>query len=151
MGEKRSVWKAILIISIIIAVIATIYFTFFFYYGCYDKECFRAHQKKCVKTKYISETEDTIWSYVIKGKKEGGCEISVEVVRIKKGSLDRKDLEGKAMNCLLLLEDTSPPEKDISRCSGLLKEELQNKIIQKLHSYILENVGEIGEELDTVV
>ena len=54
------------------------------------------------------------------------------------------------MNCYLPLGDTSYPEGNIQQCKGELKEELQNLIIQKLHSYILENLDKISGELSTL-
>jgi hypothetical protein len=41
----------------------------------------------------------------------------------------------------------SSPEDDLSRCTGQLKENLQEIIIQKLHAYVVENLGQISKEL----
>ena len=42
------------------------------------------------------------------------------------------------------------PEKDLSKCHGRLKEELQAIIINKLHTYIIENIGEFRGNLTSV-
>ena len=124
--------------------VAAIYFTFFFAYGCDDLSCFRAHQKECSRTKFIHLTEETTWNYHIKGKEDGKCKIDVQVIDMKGGSLEKTKLNGKTMTCLLPLGSVVSPEGDISLCHGLLKEELQNLIIQKLHSYVVENLGDIS-------
>ena len=149
--KKGDNWKAYLTIGIIILFIATIYFTLFFYYSCNDLECFQGHQKKCVKTKFIRNTEDTIWEYTIKGEQDGKCMINVKILTIRIGTADKQILEGKDMNCFLPLKSTAFPEENLEKCHGVLKEEMQNLIIQKLHSYIVENVGEIGEELGKIL
>jgi hypothetical protein len=61
--------------------------------------------------------------------------------------LDRTELEGQSMNCLVPLGSSAAPEADISNCHGILKEELQEMIINKLHAYVVDNLGEIGDEL----
>ena len=144
-------WKIILIVFILIILVAAIYFTFFFSYTCKDMACFKSHQEKCVHTKFIYDIEETKWLYYIKGKEDGKCEINVKVLQIKAGSIKRAVLEEKSMNCFLPLKSLVSPESDLSLCHGLLKEELQNLIIQKLHAYIIESVGEIGEELEGIV
>jgi hypothetical protein len=51
------------------------------------------------------------------------------------------------MTCYLPIGDDRVPEADISVCHGILKEELQAIIIEKLHLYVVENIGEISSEL----
>ena len=147
MKLKRSDWIAIGIIVIIILSILGLYFTFYYSYKCENLECYLSHQKDCSKTTFIRDSKETTWKYFVKGKANGNCEVDVKVLKVKQGSADKKKLEGKAMTCLIPLESTVLPESDISKCHGELKEEMQNLIIQKLHSYIVENLGEIGEEL----
>ena len=143
MKRGRKIFIAIIIIVLLVA----IYFTFFCFPKCNDLACFRAHQQKCSKAKYLDEAESVLWKYRILGKEDGKCEIEVEVLRINEGGLDKKVLEGKSMMCLLPLGSISAPESDLSGCRGFLKEELQGLIIRKLHTYVLDNIGEINEEL----
>ena len=42
------------------------------------------------------------------------------------------------------------PEKDLDSCKGELKENLQSVIIENLYKYIIDNLGEISEELRRV-
>lgn len=137
-------------VLILIVLIAAIYFTFFFYYKCDDAACFKAHQEKCSKTKFLNNIENAEWQYKINGKKDGKCEISVKINQVNKGDVDKLTLEGKSMICLLPVGDINSPEGDISNCHGELKEEMQWLIIQKLHNYIVTNLGEIGVELNNI-
>ena len=83
---------------------------------------------------------------MIEGNSKGDyCKIQVKLLEVKQGTIDSEILEGKKMTCLQLKGDTRFPEKDISSCTGKLKEELQDLIIQRMHNYLLENVGEIQE------
>jgi len=148
---KGGIWKLILFIFIIIVLSVAVYFTFFFYYKCKNIECFKTHQEKCSKSKYIHDTEDATWLYYIKGKEDNKCEIKVEILEIKQGDLDKLILKGKTMDCYLTLGNLASPESDLTKCHGILKEELQNLIIEKLHAYIVENIGDISAELKKVI
>ncbi|MCW8966859.1 MAG: hypothetical protein OQK82_09280 [Candidatus Pacearchaeota archaeon] len=141
------VGRVILFFGIVIIFFSAVYFTFFFSYSCDDLACYKAHQRECSRTKFVNNNEGTIWKYQIIGEANKTCEIDVEVLQIKEGSTDKKRIEGKTMICYLPLGDDTSPELDITNCHGLLKEELQKMIIEKLHLYIIENIGEISEEL----
>ena len=147
MKRSEKIWIALGIFVLIILIVA-IYFTFFFSYKCADLSCFQAHQEKCSKTRFVYDTPEMTWKYFILGKEGRNCEIKVTALQVKLGAVDKAKLEGKTMNCFLPLGDLSLPETDISRCHGLLKEELQDMIIQKLHQYIVGSVGQIAEELE---
>jgi hypothetical protein len=151
MALKRSDKVALMIIGIIIVIIVSLYFTFYYAYTCKDMACYESHQEKCSKTVFVNDAEDTVWKYFIQGKTDGKCEVEVTALVIKEGDISQKKLEGKSMTCLLPDKSTALPESDIARCSGELKEELQNLIIQKLHTYILENLGTISQELQQAI
>ena len=65
-------------------------------------------------------------------------------MRLKKGDLDLEVLDGESMVCDVL-GFKNYPEEDISRCSGKLKEEMQEIVIQRMHDYLLENLGDLEE------
>ena len=140
-------FRWVLFTVFIIVLALAIYFTFFYATKCNDYECFNSRLQKCSKASLQYEGQDATWYYKILGKSDGNCEVYTELRQIKKGKIDIKILEGQSMNCFLPLGVTDFPEKDISRCHGMLKESLQDTIIQKLHSYILGNLGQISEEL----
>lgn len=147
MNKKGGAIKTILIVLVLVVLVGAIYFTFFYAYSCDDKACFMAHQEECSRTKYTNEDDDAVWKYHIKGKEGNNCVVNVKLERVKEGNLDLVKLQGKEMDCSLPLGITSSPEADISRCHGLLKEGMQDLIINNLYAYILDNVGEIDEGL----
>ncbi|MBD3247541.1 hypothetical protein GF378_02890 [Candidatus Pacearchaeota archaeon] len=149
MKLKKSDKIALAIIGLIVIIMIAMYFTFYYYHTCEDMSCYVAHQKECSRTRFVNDAENTVWEYLIKGTTNGKCEINVKVLRVKTGDVSQKKLEGKEMTCYIPKGSKSLPEADIAMCNGKLKEQLQNMIIQKLHTYILENLGEIGQELQT--
>lgn len=148
---EKGDWIAIISIILSVLVILAVYFTFFFSYTCEDLSCYQAHQRECAKTKFINDQEDITWNYFIKGTNSNRCVVNVEILKIKEGAVSNQKLVGKDMDCYLPFGSAVAPEGDLSRCHGILKEELQNSIIQKLHSYILENIGQISEELQKAI
>lgn len=142
----------LIVLGILVILGIAVYFTFLFNYNCEDNdiECFRSHQAKCLKTEYISDDIDVTWEYDIKGKKDNICEIDVKIVKVKGGMIENKRLEGKEMTCSVMYGSTEPPESDTSKCKGELKEEMQALIIQKLHAYIVSNLGQIDSNLNSM-
>lgn len=140
-----------LLILIIALVIFTGYFLFFYAKPCEDVQCFINSMKNCRSISWIREDAQASWLYIIKGSAKGdSCKINVKLLEIKQGTTDTEELKGKEMLCIFQKSETQFPEKDISKCSGVLKEELQDLIIQRMHNYLLENVGEIKQEFKGV-
>ena len=148
--KKRLSWKFIVFVLIVVVLIAAMYFTFFFSYSCDRYECLMANLQECKRATLLYEHQDTTWNYAILGQKGSRCEVEVTLLQIKQGKLDIEKLQGDSMTCLMPLGVTQAPEKDISLCSGPLKEGLQDLIIQRLHNYILANLGKIESELTGV-
>jgi len=148
MGKRIGIF--FLTILIIVVLSAAFYFTFFFAYKCDSKECFVTKHAECKRSTYMNEIDGISWLYHIKGKSKNNCKISVKILEVKEGSIDQEKLEEKEMDCLMEIGDISSPESDIGRCHGELKEELQGMIIKKLHQYVLDNLGEISEDLNSI-
>lgn len=144
MSEKGKVWKIIIAVLIILTLISAIYFTFFFYYKPEDINHFKSKQTRCIKAVFINDLKTTTWSYKVKGKQAGNCIIEVGILQVKEGSMDRKRLEGKFMDCYLKLTSIAAPESDLTLCHGRLKEDIQEIMIKNTHSEILSNIeGEL--------
>jgi len=140
-----------LVILIIALIIFSGYFLFFYARPCADSTCFVNAMTTCKSVSWIREDVQASWLYTIKGTaKTNACKVEVQLLKIKQGTIDTEQLQGKKMTCTLNKGETKFPEKDISKCSGVLKEELQNIIIQRMHSYLLENIGEIKQEFKEV-
>lgn len=142
--------KIRILISVLILIIAAIILVVFFFFTnikeCDSSECFSQALSKCTRVSYIREDPKAAWDYKITGSNnENSCNIDVRLLRLNQGTVDIEILEGSKMTCVINRAETRPPEENIKDCSGLLKERLQEIIIERMHSYILKNIGEIKE------
>ena len=137
------VWVAVVVV-VIVLYLAWLFFTG--YVECEDRECFNANLVPCIKTKYLGG-DSMIYEYIILGKNKNLCEVQVTLVQGELSNQDSKALEGKTMVCNLPLGVVMNPESSIENCHGPLKEGLQDLIIQKLHTYIVQNLGRINLEV----
>jgi hypothetical protein len=154
--EKRvSYLRVILLILLLVLIAVAIIYFLTHKKVCKDNACFMDNMQKCSKAEYLNDAPDAAWLYAIDGRvAEDGdklCKINVKLVAIKKGSVEMRQIEGLDMDCYLPLGFIGTPHYDLSKCHGNLKEGMQDMIINKLHSYILENIGRISEELTRAV
>ena len=126
----------IISIAIVILVIALVYINFFYAKKCADDGCFYKAMEKCSRVSYSKEQDNYNSLWKISGKSKNNCIIQVKVLEIKKNSTNLAGLNGKSMECELPRGIKLPPDKEINRCSGLLKEELQRIKINELSAYI---------------
>ena len=148
--DPKSTQRAVYVLPIVILLIiilVLIYFLFFYTNACTSKECFYNSLKDCKRTSYVREDERASWFYRITGgSKEYNCKVEVRLLKMKQGTIDIEKLEGKKMSCLVPKDEIEYPERDMTKCAGLLKEELQEILIQRMHNYLLQNLGELKEE-----
>ena len=136
---------------VILLVLAGIYLTFFYKQPCSNEACWEERLRDCKRTKFVNNDVDVIWEYKVNGKTQDKCEVTVEAISIKRGLKKSEILEDKKMVCLRPIGSIPKPESDPNLCTGPLKEAMQELIIQKLHEYIVQNVGEIGSEAIEVI
>ena len=125
-----------LVLLFITLVVFTSYFLFYYPKPCADTngECFSNAMANCKSVSWIKEDVEASWVYTIKKtSRDYSCEVEVKLLKMKEGTIDSEELQGKKMLCIIPKGETQFPEKDISRCSGELKEELQDLIIQRMH------------------
>ena len=122
------------------------WFYFFSYNICEEEICFERALTKCDRAKFISG-EDMIFKYAIKGRDNGKCVVDVELLQGELNNADSQKLEGQKMTCELPLGAAVSPEADIGACHGLLKEGLQDLVIRKLHTYLVQNLGRLNLEV----
>tara|TARA_Y100000310_G_scaffold326837_1_gene392290 strand:- start:14530 stop:14997 length:468 start_codon:yes stop_codon:yes gene_type:complete len=153
MKRKRDWILVSLVIGIILlgGLSVGVYFFYFNNSLCHDFECFEKNMERCSRAEYINEEPEASWYYKVNGFGGEGCEINVRLIQAKKGELGIDELEGLEMTCEYGKGIVAYPEKDLNKCHGRLKEEMQEIVIKKLHSYLLENLGPIEEELETVL
>lgn len=149
--KKRVVILSILLILALIGLVMSAYYIYFFMHKCSTQECFYNALTQCKKTLYISENADSDMEYKILGRENDKCNVYVRLLQIKKGSAELAILEDKDMICSLPYGVLEEPEKNLKNCHGRLKEEIQNIIIQRMHSQIVENLGKISEETTQVI
>ena len=140
-----------LIILIIALVAFSSYFLFFHVRQCEDAECFVDAMIHCKRVSWIREDIQASWLYIITGNAKGDvCDVEVQLLEIKQGAIDNEKIQGKKMTCTFLKSEIRLPEKDLFNCEGELKEKLQEIIIQKMHNYLLNNLGEVGGEFEGI-
>jgi hypothetical protein len=146
--DKRGYFdKRLLLIPFgIIAVVVTVLLLFFGYNECDDWECFNHGIKNCDRTKFIGGSK-MIFEYTIKGLHDDKCEVGVELLQGELNNQDSIKLENQKMVCLLPKGFVMIPESDIGNCHGLLKEGLQDLVIKKLHTYLVQNLGRLNLEM----
>jgi len=141
---KRNLFIIILFIALILVVG---YMVFFYTKICVNFECFQESMEECSRADYINEEPEASWGYKIKGREGINCVVEVTLLNAKKGELGINEFVGHKMDCSYPAGISAYPEKDLDKCHGRLKEDLQEIIIEKLHLYVLENLKEFQESL----
>ncbi|MBT3398287.1 hypothetical protein HOA55_05495 [archaeon] len=139
-------WKWFILLIAVAVVIWLVWFFFFGFDSCESWECFNDHLEECSKARFIGGSR-MIFDYTIYGDSGDSCEVGVELLQ---GELDNQDsikMEGHKMKCNLPLGVVMIPESNIGACHGLLKEGLQDLIIEQMHTYIVQNLGRINLDL----
>ncbi len=139
-------WRKFFTLVVLIGFIWSIWFVFFSYNKCTSRTCFEDNLRGCDKAEFISG-DDMIFDYVIQGKSNGYCEVDVELLQGELNNADSISLEGQSMTCMLPIGVIMDPESDIGICHGLLKEGLQDLVIRKLHTYLVQNLGRLNLEV----
>ena len=141
-GKKKAI---IFFVLAVVFLSLAVGFTFFQVKECKNFECFKAEMEKCDKARYLNDGEDATWSYEVAGKKGEKCYIDVKLLQAKTGELGVEKLAGLDMKCEFNIGEVDYPEKNLDKCHGILKEEFEK--IKKMHTHIVDNLGEIGEAL----
>ena len=145
--NKRKLYIT-LVVVLVISVSAFIYLNLGYVPACQNYECWQGYMTECKKASFVSEQSEASWGYETMGKTGNECTVEVTLLLAKKGELGIDKLVGEKMSCTYSEGTATYPEKDLSACHGILREELQGLIIGKLHSYILENLGQVAEGLE---
>ncbi|MBR9704613.1 hypothetical protein GOV12_04320 [Candidatus Pacearchaeota archaeon] len=145
---KRNVLIS-LIALIIIVIVSIAALIIYFPKSCEKPECFAQAMDNCKKVSLVREDSKAAWYYEILGRQDSqSCNIKVRLIKLKQGPLTIEDLLGSEMICKVSVGETLFPEENMESCTGLLKEQLQGLIIDKMHSVILKNLGEIKESFE---
>ena len=143
--KTRKIIMAFFIILIGLLVILWVWASFFYYVSCADDACFNDNLNTCHNAKYIKYSNMTFY-YEIQGRQKSNCIVSVRLIEGDLNNQDSLELENKEMLCEIPYGMVIAPEANIDNCHGLLKEGLQDLILSRLHSYIVQNLGKINAE-----
>jgi hypothetical protein len=147
---RKGLFDKIIVVLIILVVGGLIYLAGFYTEKCEGFECFKETMEKCAPVYYVNEETEASWGYEIKGLSGSLCEVEVKLLLAKQGELGIDSLVGEKMSCFYPKGLGVYPEEDLSVCHGRLKEDLQQIIINKLHAYIIENLGKIDKEINAI-
>ena len=144
--------KNVVIVVVLAIVILSAYFVpNMFVKSCGNFRCFYDSMTTCNKAVYVNEDPEASWQYKILGTAGTNCVVNVELLFAKEGEAKMEDLVGYDMECQYPFGVGAYPDKDLSKCHGRLKEELQTIIINKLHAYVMENMGQFEDSLNNLV
>jgi len=141
--RKRD-WLIVLLLTLLL--LATIFIGFFYKQECKTRDCFIKAMFECKKSSFESAQQNITWRYSVKGFSNADCVVGVKSVNIKMSAEVAKKLEGKYMDCYIPknIAGSFMPEAKLEYCHGLLKEALQDLIIEKMHLYIMQNIGQFN-------
>ena len=118
-----------------------------------DLDCFNKASTECSKAKLDHHINNDLYTYTIKGERDGLCMASVYFVKAaqEKDPALKELLEGKGMFCEVPMENIKGPYyevKDLNDyCSGPLKEAFMHVTIEKLYGIVVQNIGQISQEM----
>lgn len=138
----------IYIIAAVAAAAILIYYASSFFYNpkCGDELCFKNYLGTCAKVSFTDYKANSTWAYSIKGMSSDGCEVYAKLISIRT-DVSKESLNGKDMSCYIPVNILGAfmPEEKIEYCHGILKEEIQQMMIEQMHLYIVQNIGEISQ------
>lgn len=146
--DKRGAKVGLIAVLIILCLVVVLYSK-----QCgQNSTCFNTYLEKCDKARYVSDLQDATWQYEILGPNGyGKCIVDVKLLVAKEGNVNLAGLEGNEMKCYTDIGSVADPKADLRNCNGLLKEKVQEVIIQRMHTYILDNIGKISAELQKII
>jgi len=149
MGDKIKKRDWLIILLLLILLFASIFIGFFYKQECKTRDCFIKAMFECKKASFVSAQQNITWQYIIKGSVDSDCLINVKSLDVNLDSETSKKLEDKEMDCYIpkKIAGSFMPEAKIEYCHGMLKEALQDLIIEKMHIYIMQNIGQFNKTI----
>lgn len=135
------------LLFVLLALICVYLTMFFFPAKCYTETCFLNNLKTCKETSFNYVQDSTEWEYRIKGTEGLTCKVAVKVAEVMVAISPNKILEGREMDCYIPRNVIIMPEEKMEYCHGSLKEAIQDQIIEKMHLFIVQKIGQIEAEL----
>lgn len=156
--EKHTGRKLVIIILILIALLIVALYSYYPINCKADEACFIKEAQVCSRASVSTYKEGNEFIYEIKAQKGADCIFSIKMNKMREGTDYNlvKLMEGREMLCQIPLEEFKKnplaDTKDvIDRCTGSLKEALQQLTIERLYSVIIGNIAGIDKELQKLV
>jgi hypothetical protein len=150
---EKTVKKGKIILAVIAGILCIVLITagvlFFNTKPCKDETCFQDALTKCGKATWTREDINAAWAYNVYGENDKTtCKVLVKLLKVNKGDIELEKLQGESMICYPDKTSKGYPEENMVKCTGLLKENVQEIIIQRMHNYLLENAVPIKQQLE---
>lgn len=143
-------WMVISGFLILVLLVALLFALLIYTKTCNNQECFSSALLNCRRAQW-TRSDQGVWNYRIIGSNDkNSCKVDVKLLKINNGSSDAEKLQGEEMSCNVVKNDAQYPEKDLKKCTGQLKEDIQDAIIQRMYNYLLQNVGKIQNNFKSV-
>lgn len=150
--DKKAVILLVLFFIVTVVAVSLIFFRFVYVESCNDEQCFSESLISCDRASFVRSDDNADWYYRIEGRADSdSCAVYVKLSNLRSGDISLENLNGKDMTCLIPYGVVESPQRDIDRCSGSLKEEIQSVLIKKMHSYLLENIGTVNSEFQNIL
>lgn len=152
--------KWLIILLVICLLVLSLFYTGVIKKDCgRDEDCFNQALKSCHAAKFMSIRNNNAYLHSIKGKAGDNCVILIKMEHMAAGTdLELIELlEGKSMVCRVPKEDLNVEDMEdidnlVHYCTGPLKEGMYELIIQKLYGLIVQNMGDVINEMkDTLL
>lgn len=130
-------------IILLVYLTISVYSSYFYYKSCNDESCFSTYLGNCDRASYIKESNLSL-RYNIQGYSMGACSVKVSLLS-NDDSYDLGDsYKNSVMFCRLPLGLKDYPESNLGKCKGLLKEGIQEVLINRLKIEIIRNIDELN-------
>jgi hypothetical protein len=141
---KKEVIIEIALAIVLIALLLSIYFGFFYFAKCSDDKCFSESLVKCKRVIYYKDSPTSLIGYKILGENNQECPVNVKIIQIKQGTIEMLKFENQEMICTIPIGTLAMPESNLQNCKGVLRENIQEAMINNLHSQIVDNLNGIS-------
>lgn len=142
----KNLFNILLLVLLFFVLLGVLYSSFFYYKACETETCFLNYLKDCNRATYYKEG-DFSFKYKINGYFGAKCVVDVSLDSINEEIPLRKVYLNSDMGCFMPFSSYYYPDGDLSRCSGLLKEGLQEVLIQRLKTEVVNNLEDINLDI----
>ncbi len=126
----------------IILIGVTVYLRMFYFVQCDSNECFYNSLNECRRSEFKHDFNGGYREYKVLGGDENSCDVEVEFFyRLNEKNADL--FNGKKMVCEVKKGSGYFPESDLTSCHGILKETLQEVMIDRMKNVVYENVDDL--------